>query len=393
MTLRGLPGRVALAGASVLLVALLAEGALRLFGWTPERHRAPAHLHATRTPLTLDCYPTNPRGYFDVDLREASVRERYQRLGMPRVEVVARRAPFAVEVKLNALRFRDRELEAKPAGVTRVMVLGDSFTEGQGVREVDTLPRRLERLLDADGAGRVEVRNCGRRATDFPQLFRNFEAILAFEPDVVVHAMVLNDAERAPAFAARQRYLNDWIVDQSRWADPEAPAFGFLDSRLLAFTGEAARRFRVGRESTRWYREMYGPANAEGWAHTQGYLRQMDRRMRARGGRFLVALWPLLVGLDRGYPFEDVHRALDAFLSGAGIEHVDFLPALRGRRPADLWVYPVDMHPNAEANRLAAEALAPVVRPWLPSRELARQEAATRGGRLWGPGGEAAERR
>jgi hypothetical protein len=336
-------------------------------GWTPERHRAPAHLHATRTPLTLDCYPTNPRGYFDVDLREPSVRERYHRLGLPRLEAVARRAPYAVEVKLNALRFRDRELTSKPAGVTRVMVLGDSFTEGQGVREADTLPRRLERLLDPDGAGRVEVRNCARRATDFPELFRNFEALLAFDPDVVVQAMVLNDAERAPAFEARQRYLNDWIVDQARWADPSAAPFGFFDSRLLAFADEGVRRVRVGRESTRWYRDMYGPANAEGWARTQHHLREMDRRMGERGGRFLVALWPLLVGLDRGYPFEDVHRTLDGFLAGAGIPHVDLLAALRGRRPADLWVYPVDMHPNAEANRLAAEALAPAVRGLLPS--------------------------
>ena len=47
--------------------------------------------------------------------------------------------------------------------------------------------------------------DCARRATDFPELFRNFEAILAFDPDVVVHALVLNDAERAPAFEARQR--------------------------------------------------------------------------------------------------------------------------------------------------------------------------------------------
>ena len=366
--MRGLFGRLALAGASILVVALAAEAALRLLGWTPERHRAPAHLHATRTPLTLDCYPTNPRGYFDVDLRDAAVRQRYESLGLPRLETVARRAPFAVEVRLNALRFRDRELVAKPAGVLRVMVLGDSFTEGQGVREADTLPRRLERLLDPEGSGRLEVRNCARRATDFPELFRNFEAILPFEPDVVVHAMVLNDAERAPAFEARQRYLNDWIVDQSRWADPAAAPFGFFESRLLALAGDAARRWRVGRESTRWYREMYGPPNAEGWARTQGYLRAMDARMRQRGGRFVVALWPLLVGLDRGYPFEDVHKTVDAFLTGAAIPHVDLLPVLRGRRPADLWVYPVDMHPNAEANRLAAEAVAPAVRALLPTR-------------------------
>ena len=342
-------------------MALLLEGGLRVRRWSPERYRAPAHVYSTRRTVMLDCYPENPRGYFDVDLRDPVVRARYEGEGMPRLAAVAARAPFAVEVRYNELRFRDAPLGPKPPGVVRVMLLGDSFTEGQGVREGDTCARRLQGLLNREG-GRFEVRNCGRRATDFPELFQTFESLLAFEPDVVVHAMVLNDGARAPAFEARQQYLNDWIVDQARWAGPTAPAFGFFDSRLLAFAGEGLHRWRVGRASTRWYRDLYGPANTEGWARTQGYLRAMDERMRARGGRFVVMLWPLLVGLDRGYPFEDVHRTLDAFFSGAGIPHDDLLPVLRGRRPSDLWVYPVDMHPNAEANRLAAESLAPVVR-------------------------------
>lgn len=362
MSLRGLLGRLALAGASALLVSLAAEGALRALAWTPERHRAPAHLYATRERLMLDCFPGNPRGYFDVDLRREDVRRRYEAAGMPRLAAVARRAPFAVEVRLNTLRFRDRELGPKPEGVTRVMVLGDSFTEGQGVREADTCPRRLEGLLNQGGGRRFEVRNCGRRATDFPELLRNFEAILAYDPDVVIHAAVLNDPERSAAFEARQRYLNDWIVDQARWAGPQAPDLAPPGSRLLAFAREGLASWRVGRESTRWYRGMYGPENAEGWSRTRGYWRAMDRRLRERGGRFLVMVWPLLVGLDRGYPFEDVHRVLGEFFASAGIAHHDLLPVLRGRRPESLWVYPVDMHPNEEANRLAAESLAPVVR-------------------------------
>ncbi|HET8646606.1 MAG TPA: hypothetical protein VFO85_14020, partial [Vicinamibacteria bacterium] len=138
MRLRGLAARFALAATSALLAALAAEAALRALGWTPERHRAPAHVYATRQRVMLDCFPTNPRGYFDVDLRRAEVVDRYAAMGMPRLPAVARRAPFAVEVRLNSLRFRDQEIGPKAAGVTRVMVLGDSFTEGQGVREADT---------------------------------------------------------------------------------------------------------------------------------------------------------------------------------------------------------------------------------------------------------------
>jgi hypothetical protein len=70
----------------------------------------------------------------------------------------------------------------------------------------------------------------------------------------------------------------------------------------------------------------------------------------------------LLVGLDRGYPFEDTTRVISAFLDTAGIARLDLLPVLRGRPDQSLWVHPVDRHPNEVANRLAAESLAPVVR-------------------------------
>src|SRR5258708_39969473 len=94
-----------------------------------------------------------------------------------RFEPVARRAPWAVEFRYNALRFRDAPLGPKPPGVRRVMVLGDSFTEGQGVKEPDTYPRRLESLLNASGQGRWEVRNFCFNDTASPEIYAAFEQI------------------------------------------------------------------------------------------------------------------------------------------------------------------------------------------------------------------------
>ena len=39
--------------------------------------------------------------------------------------------------------------------------------------------------------GTWEVRNCGRRGTDFPALYEAFEQILPYEPDLVIYALVL----------------------------------------------------------------------------------------------------------------------------------------------------------------------------------------------------------
>jgi hypothetical protein len=346
-------GRLMLVAGAVLAVLFLLEAALRLMGYAPSLYRSPARIYGSKQRVLLDCFPTNPRGYFDIDLRNPAVRAHYKDLGFQRIDAVWARAPYAVEYQLNARRFRDVEVPSRRPGVRRVVVLGDSFTEGQGVKEADTYPRRLEALLDGAEPGSWEVRNCARRATDFPALLQLFDEALGEDPDILVYGMVLNDAQRSAGFEARQSYLNDWITDQARRVG-SAPSLGFFQPRLPALVRERLQSYRVGRDSTRWYRDLYGEPNREGWELTKAHILDMQRRMRERGGTFLVLLWPLLVGLEGGYPFEEVHRTIDDFLLKSGIPQRDLLPVLRGRRSESLWVYPVDMHPNEIAHGLAA---------------------------------------
>jgi lysophospholipase L1-like esterase len=365
---REVAGKLLLALASVFLFVLAAEAALRVSGLVPERFARTGRMADARWTLLLDCYPTNPRSYFDIDLRAPENRERYLHVAPRRYDAVARRAPWAVEFRYNPLKFRERPFTPKRAGVRRVMVLGDSFTEGQGVKEPDTFVRRLEERLNAAEPGKWEVLNCGRRGTDFPALFEAFEEILPWEPDIVVYAMVLNDADQSKEFHARQTYLNDWILDGVRMAQTTdvEPEPGFFSSRLATFVEDRIVAYRVGHESTRWYLEMYGAANREGWEHTQRYIREMDRRMRERGGAFLLAVWPLLVDLEGRYPFEPVHETIGRFCAAWGIARLDLLDVFRGKPTAPLWVHPVDRHPNETAHRMAAEALLPVVRGLAP---------------------------
>ena len=58
-------------------------------------------------------------------------------------------------------------------------------------------------------------------------------------------------------------------------------------------------------------------------------------------------------------------RAQVDLLVGFGREHGfathDLLPAFLGREAAELWVSPLDQHPNAAGHALAAESLLPFV--------------------------------
>jgi hypothetical protein len=353
-----------LAAASTFITLMLGEGALRLFGYAPMAYEHTNRIANPGRAVLLDCYPTNPRGYFDIDLRDQATLERYRALGLSRLDETAAKTPFAVERRYSAQQFRGPEIGPHPPGVLRVAVIGDSFSEGMGVKEADAYPRVLHRLLDTEAeSGRWEVLNLGRRGYDFPALHDLFLSALAFDPDVVVYGMVLNDAERTDEFQARQAYLNDWILDRGRMVrDGGDRPLRPWDSRVVAFVRDRVSSYRVGRDTTRWYHDMYGAPNQAGWERTQGLLRDMHQRMKARGGVLVVASWPLLVGLEGSYRFADVTDIIRRFLLSAGIPHHDLWPALSGRPTASLWVHPVDHHPNEIAHRLAAESLAPVVR-------------------------------
>jgi lysophospholipase L1-like esterase len=357
---------LALSLVSLALVLFVLEVALRLVGFQPERQLATRRLVDAQWTRLLDCYPSNPRGYFDVDLRTPDSRTRYRRIAPNRFERVAALHPWAVLSEYNHLRFRDLPPTPRTDGVQRVVIFGDSFTEGQGVKEPDTLARVLERLLDASEPGRYEVRNCGRRGLDFPELLVPYATSLQYEPDLVVYALVLNDAARPPEFQARQTYVNDWILDRENLPDEPTAARG-PRSLVFDFARDRVTAWRVGRETTRWYLEMWSDTNP-GWARTQEYLRQMDAGARRHRARLLVASWPLLIGLEAAYPFEPAHRAIASFCASTGIPYHDLLPAFRGRRTPELWVHPVDRHPNEIAQRIAAESLAGVVRDALRRR-------------------------
>ena len=347
--------------ASTSLVLLGLEAALRVAGVEPGRERAVRRMVGPRGTPLLDCFPSNPRGYFDIDLREPASDALYRGLAPQRFDAIARDHRWAVEVRYNALHFRDVPPAPRPGGVRRVVVLGDSFAEGQGVKEADTLARVLERLLATRAPGRYEVRNCGRRGMDFPELFGSFEDALAYEPDLVIYTLTLNDAVQPPEFRERQSFVNDWILDRTEAPDAPEQSPSPLRPRVFDFVKDRLAALAIGRETTRYYLDMWSDANPQGFEKTQEYLREMKRRLDERGARLLIAPWPLFVGLERGYPFAPVHETIHRFCLVARIPHHELLRAFEGRRSAELWVHPVDHHPNEIAHRIAAAALVPEV--------------------------------
>lgn len=114
----------------------------------------------------------------------------------PDWEAVHEHDDFRVTVHTNGLGLRgDEASAAKPAGVFRVLLLGDSFAFGFGVEDHETFAARLQHQLPPPaGFDRVEVLNAGVAgwSADHYLLFLRTRG-LALDPDLILLALTEND--------------------------------------------------------------------------------------------------------------------------------------------------------------------------------------------------------
>lgn len=107
-----------------------------------------------------------------------------------------RTAFWNVTYKINSLGLRDKEYyPKKPDNTYRILILGDSFTEGWGVEQEQSYPKQLEQMLKEKVTGKkVEVINAGV-ASYSPVLEYLYlkEKGLQLNPDLVILAFDMTD--------------------------------------------------------------------------------------------------------------------------------------------------------------------------------------------------------
>jgi lysophospholipase L1-like esterase len=266
---------------------------------------------------------------------------------------------------INSRGYRDLERAIpKPAGVRRVVCLGDSFTWGVGVLFDDAWPQRVERLLSREGGGRWEAVNLGEPGLNTVQEASKLEAEgIAYGPDAVVLAYVLNDSEDANAAEARR--AADWLAE--RRAAAAAPRSWLDRTALVSLVRGRIRATIENRRRIDDFRSMYAD-DYPGWAAAQQALRTIAGSCRARGVPLVVAIFPLFGNpLDGSYPFTAEHGKIAQAAAEAGARVLDLLPQYRGLDWRLLVVDGAsDEHPNEIAQRIAAQAIAREVREVLP---------------------------
>lgn len=278
------------------------------------------------------------------------------------------------EYERNRFNLRDDDYDyPKPTDKQRILMVGDSFTFGQGVKVDDEIfPERIERSLGqsppATAPGGVEIMNGGLPGTLTDEWLRVWEAVVEeFDPDVLLIVFFLRDGtltSSVPEFFDRIRTEISLTNRRSRL---------YRHSYVYRLIQDTEDRKRVASLYTDRFRSAYhGPSHQTGeWRRAQRNLLELRDRARARSTRVGFVIFPVLVELDDPYPFQEIVDTLETFARDSGFPTYNLLPDFMGRYAPSYWVSSFDQHPNAKGHALVAKSLEPFVRELLQGAHAA----------------------
>ena len=319
---------------------------------------------------------------------------------------------------INSLGMRDREHpRRKPAGVYRILMLGDSFVQGHGVRLEHTMVRRLETsLTGTPRQPRVEVLNAG--IFGYSPLLEYLylrELIEPLDPDLVVVGFFLgNDVGEDAFYATRARFTPgdesatfadlDWpwsaivkALDGDAQPDPSngaPPAAGFRRlaagmrerSELLKFVADRLAGSRQRQAYARRREEEFALVAArrgdirydlglvnypigsretrlEYWRLSLGYLEKMRRVCGEHGAPMVIMVIPPIERLLGQTTLDEPYEVMKDFGRAHDVPIVDLLPSLQGEAPESLY-FKYDRHWTPRGQQVAADVLAAELQRW-----------------------------
>lgn len=290
---------------------------------------------------------------------------------LPNFSQIIQTREFSTTWRSNAQGLRaERDFGPKPAGVSRVLVVGDSFTVGDQVSVEQTYPSvmqsEFERLF---GAGRVEVLNAG-----FPGFGTIHERkwiekfACALEPDLIVVGSTPNDLIENPfpilyeardgALVSHGATLGDQLRFEShkRWYSlpgwvERSRVMGKIDDwhivdRLRGRKGSAHRRaFQIKQDKDSL--KLYAQYEAE--------IALAQQAAARCGAKFAVLAIPFSEQLRVPGPNQDFAlwgKRLAEIGARAGFPVVDLLPAFQRGGDPDTLYWREDSHCRAAGYRL-----------------------------------------
>jgi lysophospholipase L1-like esterase len=281
------------------------------------------------------------------------------------------------EVVSNSLGFREKEFAVpKPAGVFRVMVLGDSLTWGAGLSVRERYTDRLSYLVGLHNTGRrIEILNFGMPGGPTVTEYAHLKELHAdVDPDLIIVGFCINDSQPRSQTYSIERSRLDTLYESIA----KLRHIGLNKTYAFIISGIDNLLMGLGLLPS-WHDALnraYDPDSAE-W---KGFDRALAgiKEISDRQGLPQPIFIPLTQGIAGNhsqhiYIKEWFGKAVDAAAS-KGFLVVDPMPRfLEEMGIAEMAVNPLDGHPSAKANEIYAEELVqPVLQAALNRSAAAR---------------------
>ena len=328
----------------------------------------------------------------------------YGRFHVPGFDGWVKTREFTSRVTINALGLRGPERGyAKPDGVRRLLVLGDSFTEAAQVAEQESAVGRLEAALNARGPERYEVLNAGVGGWGTgQQLVYLREEGYRYQPDLVLVMLYLGNDVFDNSYALQGRPKNPhepyWLFRDDgtfepiefRTRKPEdvSPLMSTLRERTLLWnvfeTGvlvkladseddEELRANRFNLNKMVIHATKSSDRQDDAWRVTLTLLQRVRQLGEVRGFETAVVVapaafqvydadWQALLAENKLKPADwspDLPNAVLAANAGmVGAPLLDLLPALQAEAPGSARLYyPYDKHWTPAGHAVAAREI------------------------------------
>lgn len=260
---------------------------------------------------------------------------------------------YEKHVSLNKDSYRDTEHSYyKAKNTIRIVGLGDSFTFGSGIKNInDTYLKKLEKLLNQKSRdNNYEVLNFGKPGvdTEFEIKILKNEA-LRYDPDIIIVGYVLNDFRDIDSIKAKKD-SNIYFF----WLDIYLRRYSYL----YHFTNKG---FNIALEATglrkSYYQTIIDAFNSENNKEfNKLYFKELKDISKNNNATLIIVVFPFIHKLN-DYQFTMPH----GFIAQAGDEYgiivLDLLPYFKNIDGKKLIASRYDNHPNELGHQIAADAI------------------------------------
>jgi hypothetical protein len=233
------------------------------------------------------------------------------------------------------------------AGRRRISFVGDSFSAGHGIANVeDRFANQVRRL----GRGQLDVHVLAEIGRDTGAEIKLIQHLRreGYQFDLVVLVYCLND-------------INDIVPEQqgliARAAAPAARPGFLVEHSFLINTLYYRLKARLNPDASRYYDFVQTAYAGPVWEQQKSRLREMKERCEGAGGRFAVVIFPFVHSLGPEYEYRHVHALVNEFWQEMGVACLDLLPVLEPHVHERLTISVYDAHPNERAHELAGRAI------------------------------------